>query len=148
MEAVLFAELRLRPASRSCKDIFYVYYMDREDMVLTISSQELQKQIGEAQIEAAKAPVIVTSHGRPRSVLMSVDEFVRLKELAGEPVVIDGLRKRAMTLRASVDELGYDVADPHAAILRMARDANSGRTRAAVQAELAAVRRRYGGNPR
>ncbi|SIO37158.1 prevent-host-death family protein [Bradyrhizobium erythrophlei] len=116
--------------------------------MLTISSQELQKQIGAAQLEAAKAPVIVTSHGRPRSVLMSVDEFIRLKELAGEPVAVDGLRKRAMTLRASSDELGYDVSDPHAAILRMARDANSGRTRTAVQAELAAVRRRYGGNPR
>lgn len=62
--------------------------------MLTISSQELQKQIGEAQIEAAKAPVIVTSHGRPRSVLMSVDEFVRLKELAGEPVVIRRVLRR------------------------------------------------------
>jgi hypothetical protein len=79
---------------------------------------------------------------------MSVDEFVRLKELAGEPVAIDGLRKRAMRLGASVDELGYAVAYPHTAILRMARDANSGRTRAAVQAELAAVRRRYEGGPR
>jgi prevent-host-death family protein len=113
--------------------------------MLRITAQELQKQIGEAQIEASKEPVIVTSHGRPRSVLMSVDEFARLKKLAGEPVVIEGLHKRATTLRRSTDELGYDVSDPEAAMLQMARDATSGRTRTAVQNELAAIRHRYGG---
>lgn len=113
--------------------------------MLRITSQELQKQIGEAQIEASKEPVVVTSHGRPRSVLMSVDEFARLKGLAGEPVVIEGLRKRATTLRRSADELGYDVSNLEAAMRQMARDATSGRTRTAVQNELAVVRRRYRG---
>jgi prevent-host-death family protein len=112
--------------------------------MLRITSQELQRQVGEVQVEAARAPVIITNHGRPRSVLMSAEEFVRLKELAGEPVVVEGLRKRAVTFRGAADPLGYDVSDPVAAMLLMARDANAGRTRQAVQDELAGVRKHFG----
>jgi hypothetical protein len=78
---------------------------------------------------------------------MSADEFVRLKELAGEPVAIEGHRKRAETLRGTTDPLGYDVSDSHAAMLLMARDANAGRHGIAVQTELTAVRKRFGVHP-
>lgn len=112
--------------------------------MLRVTSQELQKQIGEVQMEASRSPVIITSHGRPRNVLMSTQEFMRLKELAGEPVVIEGHRKRAATIRGTTDPLGYDVSDSDAAMLLMARDANAGRNSQAVQAELASVRKRFG----
>jgi prevent-host-death family protein len=116
--------------------------------MLRITSQELQRQVGEVQLRAAKAPVIITNHGRPRSVLMSAEEFVRLKELAGEPSAIEGLQKRAATFRNAVDALGYDVSNQIAAMLLMARDAQAGRTKLAVESELAAVRERFGGHPR
>ena len=47
------------------------------------------------------------------------------------------------TLRGREDPLGYDMSDAGAAIDRMVADVKSGRTRAAVEAELEGVRRAY-----
>src|SRR3981081_1669310 len=51
----------------------------REIPKRSFSSQDLQQQSGEIQRAAVSAPVIVLSHGKPRSVVMSVEEFRRLK---------------------------------------------------------------------
>ena len=108
------------------------------------SSLDLQKRTGEIQIAAAREPVVITHHGKPRAVMLSVDEYIRLKERAGEPVPTEVRAKRAVTVRLDDDPLGYDVSDLGAAARRMAEDALSGRAAEAVEAELARVRRRFG----
>jgi prevent-host-death family protein len=109
--------------------------------MLTVSVQELQKRIGDVQTEATRDPVLITSHGRPRCVLLSVDEFVRLKSAAREPVPAEVRRKPSFRMQS--DPLGYDLADIDVAMRTMTEDALSGRTGEAVQAELDAVRRRF-----
>ena len=47
--------------------------------MLKITSSELQRQIG-AQLDAAqREPVVIASNGRERAVLLSMEEFRRLK---------------------------------------------------------------------
>lgn len=109
--------------------------------MLTVSVQELQKRIGDVQGEATRDPVLITSHGKPRCVLLSVDEFVRLKSAARETVPPEVRRKPSF--RKPRDPLGYDLADLDRAMRAMTEDALSGRTGDAVQVELDAVRRRF-----
>ena len=109
--------------------------------MLTVSVQELQKRIGDVQTEASRDPVLITSHGKPRCVLLSVDEFVRLKSAAREPVPADVHRKPSF--RMQPDPLGYDLADLDGAMRAMTEDALAGTTGECVQVELDAVRRRF-----
>ncbi len=55
------------------------------------------------------------------------------------------IQERGGTVRGRIDPLGYDMSDFGAAIDWMIADVRSGRTRVAVAAELAAVRRAYNG---
>jgi prevent-host-death family protein len=112
--------------------------------MLSVSVQELQKKIGDVQAEASREAVLITSHGKPRCVLLSVEEFARLKEAVGEPVPGEIRKRRGLTFRAQHDPLGYDLTDLDAAMRAMTADALSGRSKDAVQSELAAVRRRFG----
>jgi hypothetical protein len=96
-----------------------------------------------SQRAASRDAVVITSHGKPRNILLSVEEFRRLKEAASEEVPIDLNVKRAVTVRHLPDPLGYDVSDLKAAARKMAEDALSGRTKDAVNRELAAVRTRF-----
>ncbi len=111
--------------------------------MLTFSSIELQKQIGDVQRAASRDAVVITSHGKPRNILLSVEEFRRLKEAAGEKVPNDLKAKRAVTVHHLPDPLGYDVSDFKAPARKMAEDALSGKTKKAVNQELAAVRTRF-----
>jgi len=111
--------------------------------MLTVSVQELQKRVGDVQAEASREPVLVTSHGKPRCVLLSVEEFVRLKSAARETIPGEIRRRQGATLRAQRDPLGYDLTDPDAAMLAMTEDAFSGRTGDAVRTELATVRQHF-----
>lgn len=111
--------------------------------MLTVSVQELQKRIGDVQAEASREPVLVTSHGKPRCVLLSVEEFLRLKSVAREAIPGEIRRRQGATFRAQRDPLGYDLTDPDAATLAMVEDVLSGRAHGAVRTELAAVRRRF-----
>ena len=113
-----------------------------------IPSQKLRRRTGEVQIEAAREPIVVTARGRPRCVLLSVEEYARLKRAASEPVPVELAPQRGETARSQPDKLGYDLADVAAALRAMAADAISGRTRDAVAAELAATRRRFPAKPR
>ena len=73
--------------------------------------------------QARSAPVICDRHGKPRLVVIAVEEYARLKLHVDDP-------------------LGYDTSDPDY-VRRMAEDALSGRNRIYVEAELAPVRRRF-----
>jgi hypothetical protein len=79
-------------------------------------------------------------------VMASVEEFVRLKEASGEPVPKDVIRERKAVVRRGLpdDPLGYDTADIQARALAMAEAALSGRNRPFVEAEIAAVKKRFG----
>lgn len=47
---------------------------------LSVTSAELQKSFGRVREAALKQPVTITSHGRDSLVLLSVDEYWRLKQ--------------------------------------------------------------------
>jgi len=109
------------------------------------SSQDMQQQSGEIQRAAGAAPVVIMNHGKPRSIMMSVDEFRRLKERAGEVVPKELDRPRPIVRRVPMrDPLGYSTADIRVLALTMADAALSGRNKDAVRAEIAAVERRLG----
>jgi len=46
-----------------------------------ITSKELQREYGRVRTEAYKRAVIITNHGRDDMVLLSVDEYKRLRAL-------------------------------------------------------------------
>jgi prevent-host-death family protein len=75
----------------------------------TYTSLDLQQRTGDIQRAAVVEPVLITSHGRPRMIISSVEEFVRLKEASGEPVPEDVLRERKAIERRGLpaDPLGY-----------------------------------------
>jgi len=109
------------------------------------SSQDLRQQFEEIQHYAATAPVVIVDDGKPESIMMSVDEFRRLKEKAGEVVAGDIPRSSPVVRRIPMrDPLGYSTTDIMALGREMAEAALSGRNREAVQAEIAAVERRLG----
>jgi hypothetical protein len=72
--------------------------------------------------EARSAPVFCERHGKPRVVVVAVEEYARLK-----------LRRD--------DPLGYDMTDP-TWMMKMVHDALSGKNQIYVDAELAAVAKR------
>ncbi|TPI52947.1 MULTISPECIES: type II toxin-antitoxin system Phd/YefM family antitoxin [unclassified Mesorhizobium] len=51
-------------------------------MITTLSSRELNQDLGRAKRAAKEGPVIVTDRGRPVHVLLSFDEY---KRLTGKP---------------------------------------------------------------
>jgi hypothetical protein len=108
--------------------------------MLKFTSLDLQQRIGDVQNAALKEPVAVTFHGRPRNVMMSVEEFERLKTAAGESLPADLRKARAVTQRGLPDDsLGYETSDFWACAEAMADAALSGRNKLAVQAEISAV---------
>lgn len=111
----------------------------------TFSSQDLQQQSGETQRAAVSGPVVIMSHGKPRAIVMSVGEFRRLKQRAGETVPSELERPRPVLRRVPMhDPLGYATSDLKRLALTMADAALSGRNREAVHAEIAAVEGRAG----
>ena len=46
----------------------------------TYTSLDLQQRTGDIQRDAVSEPVVITSHGRPRLVVSSVEEFARLQK--------------------------------------------------------------------
>ena len=109
------------------------------------SSLDLQQQSGEIQRSAAMSPVVILNHGKPRSVMMSVEEFRRLKMAADETLPSEVVKPRPIVRRGPLkDPLGYATADLRQVAVTMADAAESGRNRDAVQAEIRAVERRLG----
>lgn len=46
--------------------------------ITTLSSRELNQDIGRAKRAAAQGPVIITDRGKPAHVLLSIEEYQRL----------------------------------------------------------------------
>lgn len=104
-----------------------------------------QKELAELLASSETAPVVLLNRGQPRVVLMSAEEFCRLKRAAGEAVPRAALPRRAAVVRGRGDDpLGYDTSDLLACAREMADAALSGRNRRAVEAELVRVRGRFG----
>jgi prevent-host-death family protein len=113
----------------------------------TYTSLDLQQRTGDIQRAAVAEPVLITSHGSPRMVISSVEEFIRLKQASGEPVPKDVIRARKAVVRRGLpeDPLGYDATDIKACARKMAEAALSGRNRPFFDAEFAAVKKRFEG---
>lgn len=47
----------------------------------TVAAAEVQKNFGQYREAALADPVVVTSYGKPSVVILSIDEYERLKEL-------------------------------------------------------------------
>jgi prevent-host-death family protein len=52
---------------------------DMDQRCVTVSAAELQRNIGRYQDIALTQPVVVTRNGRERTVIISVEEYRRLK---------------------------------------------------------------------
>lgn len=49
-------------------------------MASTVTAAEVSKNFGAYQDAAVRAPVVITKNGRPRTVLMAYEDFVRLSK--------------------------------------------------------------------
>ena len=77
----------------------------------SVPAAEVQKRFGFYQDEAIKGPVLISKNGRPKTVLLSYEEFVRLRGQDRHVYDIGGLPPHLITalLEAEVpDELGEE----------------------------------------
>ncbi|MCA3267816.1 MAG: type II toxin-antitoxin system Phd/YefM family antitoxin [Azospirillum sp.] len=78
------------------------------------TSEELQRQPADVQQSALVEPAFITFHGKPRLVIMSVDEFDRMRNRQRSVLnsvdipdeVTAGLQEIAARHPVSIDELG------------------------------------------
>jgi hypothetical protein len=113
--------------------------------VQAFRSQDLQKQLRVVLDSAGAEPAVLLNRGQPRVILMSAEEFRRLKLAAGEAVPAAALPRRPLVLQGRPhDPLGYDTSDNRQTARRMADDALSGRTAAAVDVERERIVARLG----
>lgn len=66
-----------------------------------VSSGEFQRHVGRYQDRALVEPVMVTRNGRERLVLLSVDEYRRLKQLDREVLAVADLSEDDIAAIAS-----------------------------------------------
>ena len=59
--------------------------------MIRITSAEFQRHFGRYQDEALIQPVAITRNGRERVIMLSVDEYRRLKERAREALPVGAL---------------------------------------------------------
>jgi prevent-host-death family protein len=82
-----------------------------------VSSAEFQRKLGEYQDRALVEPVVITRNGRERLVVLSVDEYHRLKRRDREALLVTGLSDD--DLRAIADaEVPAEHADLDAELRR------------------------------
>lgn len=69
-------------------------YLEGSEVIAmpTVSSREFNRDVSAAKRAAADGPVVITDRGEPAYVLLSLDEFRRLKD------------KRSLVQRLSTDE--------------------------------------------
>ena len=99
-------------------------------------SLHLQKNLGDVLANVADAPVVLLNRGQPRAVVMTAEEFRRLKRAAGETVpraALPRVRKVIHVGARAADPLGYDTSDFWACARTMAEAALSGRNGDAVE---------------
>ncbi len=71
-------------------------------MASTVTAAEVSKNFGAYQDAAVREPVVITKNGRPRTVLMAYEDFVRLS-------------KRDRRVQRTVDLTDEDIAAIEAA---------------------------------
>ena len=59
--------------------------------MITVSSAEFQRHFGRYQDEALTQPVAITRNGRERVIMLSVDEYRRLKRRSREALPVGAL---------------------------------------------------------
>ena len=64
----------------------------------TVSSADFQRNLGQIQDRALIEPVMVTRNGRERLVLLSADEYRRLKQLDREALAASDLSDDALAM--------------------------------------------------
>jgi PHD/YefM family antitoxin component YafN of YafNO toxin-antitoxin module len=109
----------------------------------TIRSIHLQKNLGDVLKAADLEAVVVMNRDQPRAVMMSAEEFIRLKTAAGEAVPKEVRRSRPTLHQSSADPLAYDTRDPDY-VLQLVEDALAGRHAQAIRSEVQAALRRWG----
>ncbi|MCZ7861190.1 hypothetical protein O9X98_07190 [Agrobacterium salinitolerans] len=109
----------------------------------SIRSINLQKNLGEVLRAADVEAVVVLNRDQPRTVVMSAEEFIRLKIAAGEPVPPEVRKSRPTLHRPQADPLGYDPSNPNHAVT-VAREALAGEHEAEVRREVDGALRRWG----
>ena len=57
----------------------------------TVTASEYSKKVGLYQTVAQREPVVITSHGREETVLISADEYRRLTRRRRRPYLIEEL---------------------------------------------------------
>lgn len=57
----------------------------------TVTATEYSKKVGFFQTIAQREPIVITSHGREETVLISADEYRRLTRLRRRPFLIEEL---------------------------------------------------------
>jgi prevent-host-death family protein len=80
--------------------------------VPTINASEFQKRVGEFSDIARREPVTVTRHGRPSVVLLSAEDYERLKQIeerSTKAVKVSNLpRGTIRAMRAKLSHLPSD----------------------------------------
>jgi prevent-host-death family protein len=105
-------------------------------------SLHLLKNLGDVLAAVAEQPVVLLNRGQPRAVVMSADEFRRLKRTANEPIpaAAQPVRRQVVRVSQQTDPLGYDTSNFAACVREMAADALSGRKDRDIGNEAAHVR--------
>ena len=71
--------------------------------MIIVSSAEFQRHFGRYQDEALTQPVAITRNGRERIVMLSVDEYRRLKRRAREVLPVGALADVELEAIASTE---------------------------------------------
>jgi prevent-host-death family protein len=79
---------------------------------VTLSASEFQDRVGEALDRSLSQPVLITKHGRPRNVVLSYDEYERLRARDRRAVRAEDLTDEDIAaLEASEMGPGYEHLD-------------------------------------
>lgn len=79
---------------------------------VTLSASEFQDRVGEALDRSLSQPVLITKHGRPRNVVLSYDEYMRLSARDRRAVRAEDLTDDDIAaLEASEMAPGYEHLD-------------------------------------
>jgi len=79
---------------------------------VTLSASEFQDRVGEALDRSLSQPVLITKHGRPRNVVLSYDEYERLRARDRRAVRAEDLTDEDIAaLEASAMAPGYEHLD-------------------------------------
>jgi len=79
---------------------------------VTLSASEFQDRVGEALDRSLSQPVLITRHGRPRNVVLSYDEYERLRARDRRAVRAEDLTDEEIAaIEASEMAPGYEHLD-------------------------------------